>query len=484
MRYSSILTVILWLTCVIPASASVVLQNSAGAYSGTGLLYDAGPNIEGIGQIFTASSTFTIESIDAYFYVGGSQNGCVRGHIWSVVAGVPTTDLGQSDNCINVTTYTGTYSTSTFSFIDIPITSGNDYMLSFEGESLSLGSYPPDITIIANSSVSYGNVCSITAGVWSCAVASNIRFVAYDTGGIDTSTHIIEVLPENGTTTSNPVTFSLSAYVNLDDLGPYNPFDLAKIRIVLHNIDQNVLWGTGWLSPNDIVLYDDYATTTGYFYYATTTTVGEGNYRIHAELTRHFLIDGTVYDEVDNQFIVGQSTFIGNISQNSWNALQGIYASTSATSTAALADSCTPWSTDFDTVNCLAFVFIPDAGLINDSLTNLKDNVLTRFPLGYVTDFVSIMSTSSTSTLIFFNFTTPSGFRFAPVTFTFDAYRSMDWFLYATTTAEWNSAGAISEQTWFEITNGYWTYIVYAGLLFYMLRRILGKDIIPKFNDI
>jgi len=475
MRYSSILTVILWLCFVIPAQASIVLQQSNGSSGDAGTAYNF-PQYGG-GQLFTATSSFEIQSVEFYpsLTTNDAVTGCARAHIYNSVADVIGSEIVESSNCIDASDFaiSPLNSTSTWSFVSTEITNGNQYLISIEWEG-SLPANPPIFVMKHGGNNGFGNRCGLF-GSWNCGTPnSEYAFVAYDTGGIDTTTHIIEVLPENGTTTSNPVTFSLEAYIGSEVVD-----EDMNLRIILENIDQNYLFGLGYIFGDNLVLYDDYPTTSGAFFYSTTTTIAEGNYRIHAEIRNQRLIIYDIIDEVDNQFIVGQSTFIGNISQNSWTAIQGIYGSSTATSTEALADSCTPWSGDFSTTDCLAFLFIPDAGLIYDSLGNFKDKILTRFPLGYVTDFVSIMSTSSTSTLIFFNFTTPSGMRFAPVTFTFDAYRSMDWFLYATTTSEWNSAGAVSEQTWFEITNGYWTYVVYFALLMYILRRIIGRDLIP-----
>ncbi len=218
---------------------------------------------------------------------------------------------------------------------------------------------------------------------------------------VDTTTRIVDFTPENGTTTANPVTFSLHAYVNPDDIGTF-----IGVRLTLHNIDQNVLL-LGAFSPSDIYLLDGFdATSSGDFYFSTTTTVGEGNYRLNAILERSYLGGwilnpfSPINQNLSHQFVVGQPTFIGNMSQNGFNELNSIFASSTATSTAANAQKCNVLNvSQFDIVGCGAFLFVPGGDYLDISVQNLKNGVLTRLPWGYFTRMAAILNASTTAPL-------------------------------------------------------------------------------------
>lgn len=220
--------------------------------------------------------------------------------------------------------------------------------------------------------------------------------------GNNKKTRIISFTPEEGTTTQNPVQFALHAYINPDDVG-----NIFKIRIEFQNVDQNVFLA-GFASPNQFEIFFGNATTTGDWYYATSTLLGEGNYRVNVNMIScasafGVCITGVPFYGVNldesHQFVVGHETFIGHISQQSFQQVNAIFASTSATSTAALAVSCNPLGGSFSIANCLAYMFVPDGGQLIDTLTSFKNGFLIRVPWGYLTRFVQIVSSPATSTL-------------------------------------------------------------------------------------
>jgi len=96
----------------------------------------------------------------------------------------------------------------------------------------------------------------------------------------DVTTHIVSMTPLNNIETPilNPVTFTLHAYISPNDVG-----NIIKIKIDLHNIDQNVLLLSDF-SNSDLQLYFGLATSTGDFYFSTTTDLAYGNYRFRALL--------------------------------------------------------------------------------------------------------------------------------------------------------------------------------------------------------
>jgi len=306
----------------------------------------------------------------------------------------------------------------------------------------------------------------------------------------DFTTHIISLTPENNTTeTDNNVTFSLTAYLNENDI---NPSEFLRLKIYLHNIDKNVIWGTRWLSPSDIVLYEELATTSGMFSFSTTTVIADGNYTIQAVLERTmFGIDGLNYDKQSNQFIVNESTYIGNISQNLSDTLDSFYASSSATSTSGYANTCSPIRSDptwgiginenYSIINCAAFLFIPDNSQINDTIQTLHDEILVRFPIGYLTDFYNIMSTTTTGSLVLLTGTIPAILPDGGEEFTLDATHQLDFLLNATS-GIYSTATENDNRTFYEITNDYWEIFLYIATFFYILNRVSGSMNVPPIT--
>lgn len=135
----------------------------------------------------------------------------------------------------------------------------------------------------------------------------------------------------------------------------------------------------------------------------------------------------------------------------------------------------------FEPIQCLAFLFIPDAGQLRSTLNSFKTNVATHFPIGYVTDFITILNDNGTTTLNLLEVTVPTGIPGTGSTLTLDLGHQLDYILNATV-GEFVSPEASTTVTFYEETAFYWDILVsiLAGL--YILRRILGSHLIPKFN--
>jgi len=307
------------------------------------------------------------------------------------------------------------------------------------------------------------------------------------------NTRICDFTPAEGSILDNNVNFTLQAYINEDDTSTST---LGKrVKITLHNLEQNVLLA-GTFSPNDIYLFEGNATSTGLFYYATTTTLADGNYRIEACVEQSYLggaiinVFGNLNDCQSHQFIVNEGTFIGGISQSSYDLLNNVLASTTATTT--IGTVCSPIVADgtfglgFNASSsipaCLAFLFIPDASIIGTSINNFQTNVSSRFPLGYISDFYSIITSTTTGTLTVIDAYVPSPLPGANSHVYLDLSHAVDFVLYATTSIFSNSSASSSE-TFFEITNRYWQYVLYLLCILYILRRIFGGAVIPTFGD-
>lgn len=216
----------------------------------------------------------------------------------------------------------------------------------------------------------------------------------------DPRTRIVDFNPQEGSLLMGPtIDFDLSACINEEDLGT-----IKGVTVSLHNIDQNVLI-VGQLSPSDILLLNARATSSGPFYFATSSILGDGNYRVKACVERSYFATfiknpfSGISDCQSHQFVVGSSTFIGNISQNLFGQTNDFFNGLTATSSESLALSCNPFSGNFGIRECTAFLFIPSAGAIDQTMTEARTAILTKAPWGYMTRFYDIMSTTSTSSL-------------------------------------------------------------------------------------
>lgn len=238
-------------------------------------------------------------------------------------------------------------------------------------------------------------------------------YIAYISGGTvyseipqvncdNPTTRLLNFTPLDNSlaTSSEPVQFTLNACVDEADIGT-----IKGVNISLHNIDQNVLF-IDFLSDNDIWFIDDRdIQTSGLYTFSTSTVLDDGNYRIEACIARSYFWGffanpfSNITDCQSHQFIVGTSTFIGNISQNAWTETQDYLSGKASTSTLAMAKTCNPLSGDFSVIDCLAFLLVPDGQATKSTLDNLKTTFLTRAPWGYLTRFVSILTSSATTTL-------------------------------------------------------------------------------------
>lgn len=252
-----------------------------------------------------------------------------------------------------------------------------------------------------------GSIFGITSSASSTDyVSTQSEMLSFQTGtppyDYSTSTRIVDFTPHDGDifASGTPVSFSLTVNINPDDISATYG---VGIRITLHNIDQNALVSS--FSSDDIVLYNDVTYTAGTFYYATSTTIKSGNYRVQATIDKSYLYGilqnplANVSDSKSHQFIVGSSTFIGAISQNSYSELQTILGNKIATSTESLAKTCNPFSGEWDSISCLSFLFVPSADQLQATIVNLSEQINNRVPIGYVTRFIAILTGKGTTTL-------------------------------------------------------------------------------------
>lgn len=222
-------------------------------------------------------------------------------------------------------------------------------------------------------------------------------------------TRVISLTPEEGTTTGNTVLLSLHAWISPNDVGLFQ-----KVRINFYNQNENIFLSS-FGSPN-LTVYFDLATTTGDFYAATTTILGDGNYSVQASLQGCFYLlglcayNGNNFDLITHTFIVNQETFIGHLQSKATRDIFNILASTTATSTTALIGTCNPVSGSFSMLQCISWLLVPSRADLVDSMHSFYNGFLTRVPWGYATRFFTLMASSSSATLPRVALTLPGNF--------------------------------------------------------------------------
>jgi len=140
----------------------------------------------------------------------------------------------------------------------------------------------------------------------------------------------------------------------------------------------------------------------------------------------------------------------------------------------------------FNLSGCISDLFVPDsinlATIFDESLNGQDGNggFLRYFPLGYVTDFVSILSTSTIATSFGIHAIIPAGIPGTGATLDLDLSSTTLGWLYESDIGTFTNSSAPDTRTFFEITYDYWKVIVYLAVLFYLIGRIIGKRIIPN----
>jgi len=217
-------------------------------------------------------------------------------------------------------------------------------------------------------------------------------------------TRIIDIDPAEGETVATSTSFQLSAswYIAEDD---YNDDYTLRFRYIRQQDLQASV-------ANIELLYTviDYpVSSSGFGNYSTTTDISEnGKYLYSVELRQSSIINSilswfslsNVYDpglvvRRESDFIAGELTtldqYIEDMSSTTTALLNdpGVFSD--------IEDNCNPLS-GFSALQCLVALLIPNSNQLQTTINTLKDQVLTKAPVGYITRVVSIMTDTATST--------------------------------------------------------------------------------------
>lgn len=380
------------------------------------------------------------------------------------------------------------------------------------------GVYPDTSVLISNAlcaSVDL-DVYNVTGGGWAngnsgsfwtlvskrepnCVGATTTQvYFRYDiSGGVvsspdGTNTRLISFDPDSETVgTTSPIT--IQWYIN-----PIDWEQGSYIRYSLNNLRCNsTLVGIGGIdicSPS----YEIEATTTGYSGYSTTTIYqyeGKWDYRVFLQVPDFCFLglcyDGGIEHELTGNYIVASTTLFDTYVETFDTLLEELESTLSTSTQQSIITSCNPISNNvstlflnpsFDLLDCTFLLFLPNSEQITTAIKQIKDGFIVRFPIGYVTDFVSIVSSTTTVPLVVIDTRLPAGFNAGNDRIRLDLNNVLDGVLYATATALWTTSSTSASTTLYDVTFPYWRILVYLSAGLYILRRVLGSHLIPKFN--
>jgi len=296
-------------------------------------------------------------------------------------------------------------------------------------------------------------------------------------------TQITSITPINGSTiaTSSTNTIGATGILNETDLNAY-----SRLKIHLENSNTSfqqcadVICATFASSSISRDFYESLLFDGAFSYSSSTTGLPIGRYYVTTSIEKGslcfvgFCFWTTTVVSTSSTFIVSTTTKIDKIKDNATTYLDSLTQDTSTF------DNCTV--TSFDFFECFSdltiYLFVPNQSELNNLVDTLHTGVLVHFPLGYVTDFIDILSTTTVGTLTPINATLPSGVIGAGATINLDITNSFDTMLEATT-GVFTNASASSTDTFFDITNSYWEIVLYVLAGLYIIRRILGSGVIP-----
>lgn len=131
----------------------------------------------------------------------------------------------------------------------------------------------------------------------------------------------------------------------------------------------------------------------------------------------------------------------------------------------------------FDMGECLYGLIMPNPTVFSGLIGSAKSSYGRAVPMGYVTRFLVIVTSTSSSALPVISATVPNGIVGSGANISLDPNGVLDFVLNATTSGFLNSS-ASSTQTFYEITSVYWGYLIKLLFAVYIVRRIIGSHLI------
>ena len=247
---------------------------------------------------------------------------------------------------------------------------------------------------------------------------------------------------------------------------------------------------TGYISPDDLNVHllfnvstpvyaqwdheDVTATTTGMFDYSfiyqnfSTSTMDIFTFtsQLYTPSTDPFtgLTPPTIYDEVSTT--------------TNANGIGVTQLPTPAEIDLAIAENCNPFSSFWSVATCASYLFFPNPTAAANNVAILRDTLLTKFPLGYITRMYDIITAEGTTTIPALSYTWPSdGGPLSGATWTIDVDNYMA--QAKTLTDEMVSTNDDPKNVW-EIMMPFVNIFLALYVLYNILHDIIGIDLMNK----
>lgn len=298
----------------------------------------------------------------------------------------------------------------------------------------------------------------------------------------DTNTRIMSVVPVNGTTTATTTALGEDVYVNANDLASSTQVSTrytnancsANSGAVIDAVSNTIGQGCSFTLSYPVTASGetDISTTTTFVYggtwqYVTTISNTTGTYCLFgfclsssqtdlAQVSGSFVVGGLNALDVIQQFIASSSAALGSL----------------ATTTQAISNVCNPfYFTSFSIGSCMWLLVIPTGTTTSAFITGVSGQFLTYVPLGYVTRFISILTSGTTTPLPNFVYTPPAILGYSQ-----GAIVLNPWNLFSTSSfiGSLTSSSSTGSRTLRSIAEPYWDFLWTLVLLGAIIGRITG----------
>lgn len=292
-------------------------------------------------------------------------------------------------------------------------------------------------------------------------------------------------------------TIEVYYYIAEEDVGTFTGIS-TKISQddqngVLHNtVDLlSTIGPTEFTYICDTLLDNDIPCNAGLNHFSRDIWLPVGNYIVHVSLQHSLLTivnpftgifnaasesqDNSVKTAQYHQYQVGGGTYLGRLRQSTTNQLENILVGDDSTTTPSI-DDCSVL--DFQFKDCMTFAFIPTTNDIKKFGSTISVGVLSKFPVGYVWNFYTILLSSTTAALPVIDATIPDGVAGAGSHIRLEITSDTLSYLMNATTSRFTNASAPSTQSFASIVGYYWNILVYIGVGGYILSRVMGSHVI------
>jgi len=304
---------------------------------------------------------------------------------------------------------------------------------------------------------------------------------------LNTDNRFISLTPVNGTTTPFTTTIGACFYLN-QTIEPYQYFN--HINFYFTPVETPVSPANGQITLPITSSGESCVSTTTTFSYQGLWLMDVGFFAYgNGEAGDEDYIPDQILLATSSQFIVGSSQLIDQINRLTSSSTNSAFSAYLSECEEIIASSTISFvnpqkvvcATTTYLLKGLIYLFVPDSSGMVQNVNKVKNEAITRFPVGYFTDFVRIMSTSSTSSLPVINATVPSTLPGGGSHITLSFNNALDFALNATT-SRFSNVSASSTRTLGEITLDYWRILVYLSAFAYIIIRITGANFMHKIG--